>query len=133
MRNLEQPARAAQALPLLVGTLHQIRVDLSTFLLTVQHSKAAAVFAFIGLGAGAVFAVSDNVFALALLANTMFNDHGLLFTQKYAISYKFPLPCPQYLLPISVTFYCIQYYLPSDILGCIFLKKFFYLINIHPL
>ena len=59
MRNVQQTARAAKALPFLVGARHQFGVQVPTGLLAVQHAATAAVFALVGLGARTVFPVLD--------------------------------------------------------------------------
>lgn len=75
MRNFQQTTCAAKALPFLVGAFNQFRIQIPTRLLTVQHSATAAVFAFVGLGARAVFSVLDYVAALAAMAMANFYYH----------------------------------------------------------
>lgn len=43
------------------------------WLLAVKHPETATVFAFIGLGAGAVLSILHNVLALALFTSPVFN------------------------------------------------------------
>ena len=83
---------ATQALPLQVGALNQLGGNLTAFLFAVQHPIAAAVLAFIGLGATSILTVLDNIDALATLTMTMFNNHETKYTNQlnvYTIQISF--------------------------------------------
>src|SRR4051812_3707338 len=78
----KHPGGATQALPLQVGALNQPGDNLAAFLFAVQYPIAAAVLAFIGLGATSVLTVFDNIDALAMLTMTMFYDHDPKYTNQ---------------------------------------------------
>jgi hypothetical protein len=73
---------ATQTLPLQVGALNQFGGNLTTLLFAVQHPIAAAVLAFIGLGATSILTVPDNINTLATLTMTMFNNHNTKYTNQ---------------------------------------------------
>ena len=85
MTDAKHPGGATQALPLQVGSLNQFGGDLTTFLFAVQHPVAAAVLAFIGLGATSILTVLDNINALATLTMTRFNNHETKYTNQLKI------------------------------------------------
>jgi hypothetical protein len=86
MRNFQQTTRATKALTFLVGAFNQFGIQIPTWLLAIQNSATAAVFAFVGLGARTVFSVFDYVAALAAMAMANFYYHPAKVLNQLEVS-----------------------------------------------